>query len=148
MSENLHILMLKLKPTIIIRGSSEANWDPDRPHKKDHHYIKPCFTVLRIDFFHFNSSAGSFYKDEKVATTAEFEIVSSEIPWKKILKLALSLFLADLVDGNPTTKWRKRFFSTGRVWAKLFETVLNPKQNSSSKSKNYNLDLGVCMGKV
>ena len=45
-----------------------------------HHYIKPCFTVLRIDFFHFNSSAGSFYKDEKVATTAEFEIVSSEIP--------------------------------------------------------------------
>ena len=47
---------------------------------RNHHYIKPCFTVLRIDFFHFNSSAGSFYKDEKVATTAEFEIVSSEIP--------------------------------------------------------------------
>ena len=45
-----------------------------------HSYIKPCFSVLGIDFFPFNSSAGSFYKDENVATTAEFEIVSSEIP--------------------------------------------------------------------
>ena len=57
-----------------------AKWHILRLLVTMHHYIKPCFTVLRIDFFHFNSSAGSFYKDEKLATTAEFEIVSSEIP--------------------------------------------------------------------
>ena len=113
-----------------------------------HHYIKPCFTVLRIYFFHFNSSAGSFYKDEKMAKNTEFETVSSDVPWKKILKLALSLFLADLVDGNPTTKWRKRFFSTRRVWAKLFETVSNPRKNSFLKSNNQNLDFKGCVGKV
>ena len=44
-----------------------------------HSYIKPCFSVLGTDFFHFNSSAGSFYKDEKMAKNTEFEIVSSEI---------------------------------------------------------------------
>ena len=46
----------------------------------DHHYIKPCFTVLRIDFFHFKSSAGSLDKDEKMAKNTEFETVSSDVP--------------------------------------------------------------------
>ena len=45
-----------------------------------HSYIKPCFSVLGIDFFHFNSSAGSFYKDEKMAKNTEFETVSSDVP--------------------------------------------------------------------
>ena len=113
-----------------------------------HRDIKHCFLVLSRDFSQYGSCAGSFYQEQKVANIGDFKIVSSEIPWKKMLKLALSLFLADLVVGNPTTKWRKRFFSTRRVWAKLFETVSNPRKNSFLKSKNQNLDFKGCVGKV
>ena len=117
---------------------------PDTQHRD----IKHCFLVLSRDFSQYGSCAGSFYQEQKMANIGEFKIVSSEIPWKKMLKLALSLFLADLVVGNPTTKWRKRFFSTRRVWAKLFETVSNQRKNSFLKSNNQNLDFKGCVGKV
>ena len=51
MSENLHILMPKLKPTIIIRGSSEANWDPERPHQTDGFgKLEWIWPLLRMDW--------------------------------------------------------------------------------------------------
>ena len=82
----------------------------DESGEAGHSYIKPCFSVLGMDFFHFNSSAGSFYKDEKVATTAEFEIVSSEIPWKKMLKLALSLFFGWFGGWKSNHQMTKKIF--------------------------------------
>ena len=75
-----------------------------------HRDIKHCFLVLSRDFFQYGSCAGSFYQEQKMANIGEFKIVSSEIPWKKMLKLALSLFFGWFGGWKSNHQMTKKIF--------------------------------------
>ena len=75
-----------------------------------HRDIKHCFLVLSRDFSQYGSCAGSFYQEQKVANIGEFKIVSSEIPWKKMLKLALSLFFGWFGGWKSNPQMTKNIF--------------------------------------
>ena len=98
--------------TILVMKFTMDRFCSIRRRDYEHRYIKPCFLVLGLDFYHFNRSSSFFCPGSlEIYIYIEFKSVSSKIVWRVWSRISFLCFLANF-DGWKSIQWViKRFFS-------------------------------------